>query len=61
MSKYTTPAERIAERHRMTVLEMRESGMTLQEIATTFGCSRQAVHQMLKRYAAAVDRRKREA
>lgn len=43
------------------VIKKRKSGMTLQQIADQKGCSRQAVHQMLKRYAAAVDRRNREA
>lgn len=65
---YVTPAERVAfdgrkfgPAVRAQVVALRESGLTLQQIATQKGCSRQAVSQMLKRHAAAVDRRNREA
>lgn len=68
MSKYTTPAERTAfdgrkfgAAVREQVVMLRESGLTLQQIADQKGCSRQAVHQMLKRHYAAVDRRNGKA
>jgi predicted DNA-binding protein YlxM (UPF0122 family) len=48
------------ERRRQYAIESRKHGKSLQEIADALGISRQAVHQMLKRAAAAVDRRNRE-
>lgn len=66
--QYVTPAERkVLDQQkfdaavRSYVVKMRESGITLQQIADDRGCSRQAVHQMLKRYYAAVDRREGKA
>jgi len=68
MKKYPTPDQRVAfdgrkfgPAVRAQVVMLREMGLTLQEIATQKGCSRQAVSQMLQRAAADVDSRKREA
>jgi len=49
------------EKNRIHVLALRAKGWTLQRIATELGVSRQAIHQMIKRHDAAVDRRNGKA
>jgi len=49
------------EKRRQYAIDSRKFGKSLQEIADALGISRQAVHQMLKRHEAAVDRRNGKA
>ena len=59
MSKHLPKQTNLAKRLR--VVALREKGLTLQEIATEVGTTRQAVHQVLQTHARKLDAGGKEA